>query len=82
LATFIKIAQMNDLLVILRPGPYICAEWDYGGFPYWISKEHKQTIRTSDAKYMKLVDQWFSVLMPIVEPLLYKNGGPIISIQV
>ena len=82
LVTFIKLAQAEGLLVILRPGPYICAEWEYGGFPYWLIKEVPLDIRTTNKLYMSLVDQWFSILLTKMKPLLYSNGGPIISVQV
>src|SRR2546421_4960758 len=60
---FIKEAQALDLLVILRPGPYICAERDYGGFPYWLKRLNpKMKLRTNDSSFMKAVDSWFSVL--------------------
>ena len=80
---FIETAQKNDLLVILRPGPYICAEWEYGGFPYWIMKEVSPTqLRTRSDVYLKIVEKWMSVLLTKLRPLLYENGGPIISVQV
>ena len=82
LVSYIKLAQQNDLLVILRPGPYIDAEWEYGGYPYWLANLVPKYIRTSNEIYLRIVDQWFSVLMPNIQPLLYKNGGPIISVQV
>ena len=82
LVKFIELAQQQGLLVILRPGPYICAEWDYGGFPAWIYSICKDKIRTSNATYMKLVDRWFQNLFPRLEHLLYENGGPIIAFQV
>lgn len=80
---FIQLAQHHDLLVILRPGPYICAEWEYGGFPYWLVNSMDRTkIRTSDSVYLSLVDEWFSELMKRIKPLLYSNGGPIITVQI
>ncbi|XP_069111567.1 beta-galactosidase-like isoform X2 [Argopecten irradians] len=80
---FIRMAGDVGLLVILRPGPFICAEWDFGGIPAWILKENPKTVfRSMDATYIKFVDQWFDVLMPMVKPLLYINGGPIITVQV
>ena len=78
---FILTAQEVGLLVVLRPGPYIDAEWDMGGFPSWLLTENV-TLRTSDPVYLKYVDRWMSVLLPIVSALLYENGGPIITVQV
>ena len=83
LVKFIKLAQKNDLLVILRPGPYISADWEYGGFPYWVMREFTPSgLRTHDDSFMILMERWLSVLFTKLRPLLYENGGPIISLQV
>ncbi|KAK8803621.1 hypothetical protein WA158_001315 [Blastocystis sp. Blastoise] len=79
---WLQLAQKNGLVVIMRPGPYICAEWDFGGLPYWLVKEEGIDIRTKDEKYVKAVDEWFNVLLPKLKPYLYEAGGPIISVQV
>lgn len=83
LVRFIKLAQEHDLLVLLRVGPYIDAERDMGGFPYWLLSINPQIkLRTSDQSYLVQVEKWFSVLLPKIKPLLYNNGGPIIMVQV
>uniref|UniRef100_A0A0P4WBE4 Beta-galactosidase n=2 Tax=Scylla olivacea TaxID=85551 RepID=A0A0P4WBE4_SCYOL len=84
LTHFLTIAQEEDLVVILRLGPYMDAERDMGGFPYWLlNKNPDMRLRSSDPTYLKYVDIWFrDVLLPIVKPLLYENGGPIIMLQV
>ena len=82
LIKFIKLAQVHDLLVLVRPGPYTCAEWEFGGFPYWLLKDKSVKLRTSDKNYMSYVEKWMSVLLPKLYPLLYSNGGPIIMVQV
>jgi len=80
---FIQIAAEEDLLVILRPGPYICAERDNGGHPYWIlSKYPNIKVRTSDADYLREVRIWYDKMMPRLQRFLYGNGGPIILVQV
>ena len=79
---FIQTAQDVGLLVILRAGPYICAEWDMGGLPSWLLTNQSMVLRSSDPSYLTYVDQWFSVLLPMMKPLLYENGGPIITVQV
>ncbi|KAK8753118.1 hypothetical protein OTU49_002622 [Cherax quadricarinatus] len=81
---FIKTAQEQDLLVILRVGPFICAERDMGGLPYWLLRLHPNIrLRTSDPSYLTHVDAWLSqVLLPKIKPLLYENGGPVIMVQV
>lgn len=52
---FLKIAKEEDLLAIVRPGPYICTEWEFGGFPSWLLRENDIKVRTSDYKFMKYV---------------------------
>lgn len=80
---FLRIAQEEDLYVLLRPGPYICAERDMGGLPFWLLKQHPDIhLRSSDARYTEHVEKWLDKLMPIFEPYLYGNGGPIILVQV
>lgn len=54
-AAFLKTAQEEDLFAIVRPGPYICSEWEFGGFPSWLLREKGIKVRTSDATYMKYV---------------------------
>lgn len=54
-AEFLRTAQEEDLLAIVRPGPYICTEWEFGGFPSWLLREKNIKLRTSDDTYMKYV---------------------------
>ncbi|KAH1005396.1 hypothetical protein HUJ04_006394 [Dendroctonus ponderosae] len=82
LETFLKTAQEEDLLAIVRPGPYICAEWEFGGFPSWLLRTEDIKFRTSDAIYMAAVKRFFNALLPILAALQFANGGPIISVQV
>ncbi|XP_055378548.1 beta-galactosidase [Condylostylus longicornis] len=83
LERFIKLAQAEDLLVILRPGPYICAERDLGGFPYWILRKYPGIqLRTADINYLHEVRIWYGELMGRMRPYMYGNGGPIILVQV
>jgi beta-galactosidase len=82
IAEYIREAQQEGLNVILRPGPYVCAEWELGGYPSWLLKDHSLVLRSTDPKYTAAVDAWFARLARETSPLLLKNGGPIIAIQV
>ncbi|XP_064201075.1 beta-galactosidase [Anguilla rostrata] len=79
---FLHLAQEVGLLVILRPGPYICAEWDMGGLPAWLLNKKDIVLRSSDADYIAAVDKWMGKLLPMIKPFLYQKGGPIITVQV
>ncbi|KAB7499190.1 Beta-galactosidase [Armadillidium nasatum] len=83
LIKFIEIAQNESLKVILRPGPYICAERELGGMPWWLLHLHPDiNLRTSDERFMTYVQRWFDVLLPLITPKMIYNGGPVIMVQV
>lgn len=79
---FIRLAETNGLGVIVRPGPFICAEWDNGGLPTWLGYDHPVALRTSDPRFLAPVDEWFDELLPLLVPLQRTNGGPIVAVQV
>ncbi|NXD83220.1 BGAL galactosidase, partial [Halcyon senegalensis] len=79
---FLELANDTGLLVILRAGPYICAEWDMGGLPAWLLEKKSIVLRSSDSDYLAAVEKWMNVLLPKMRPHLYENGGPIIMVQV
>ncbi len=81
IAKFIQTAQEEGLLVIVRPGPYICAEWEFGGLPWWIQTEEDMEIRCSNPTYIKYFDRYLDRLFEQIKPLLCTNGGPIIMVQ-
>lgn len=81
IAAFIKTAQANDLMVIVRPGPYICAEWEFGGLPWWIQCDEDMEIRCSNKKYIECFDRYLDKLFAEIRPLLFTNGGPVIMMQ-
>ncbi|XP_056621067.1 beta-galactosidase [Triplophysa dalaica] len=82
LGYFLQLCQDIGLLVIMRPGPYICAEWDMGGLPAWLLKKKDIVLRSSDPDYLTAVDKWMGKLLPFLKSYLYQNGGPIITVQV
>lgn len=79
---FLKIAQEEDLLVIARPGPYICAEWDFGGLPAWLLRDKDMRVRTSDEKFMKFVEGYLGKLFEILARYQFSRNGPIIAFQI
>ncbi|OQV13473.1 Beta-galactosidase [Hypsibius exemplaris] len=82
-AEYFRLAQKHRLLVIARPGPFINAEVDQGGFPYWLKRLNPEMkLRTHDPAYFQYVTRWYEKLLPIMKPFLYANGGPIILVQI
>ena len=82
LAEYLRIAQQEGLYVILRPGPYVCAEWEFGGYPAWLLKDRSTVVRSLDPKFMEPAAEWFHHLGAVVKPFLLANGGSIIAVQV
>ncbi|XP_022069269.1 beta-galactosidase-1-like protein [Acanthochromis polyacanthus] len=79
---FLDLANQTGLLVILRPGPYICAEWEMGGLPAWLLQKPNIILRSADTDYLQAVSNWLAVLLPKMKRWLYVNGGNIITVQV
>ncbi|KAK6759062.1 hypothetical protein RB195_016340 [Necator americanus] len=79
---FSRIAYDFNMYTLLRIGPYICGEWENGGLPWWLLNKNISTLRTSEEGFKKAVEKWFSVLLPVVKPLLRKHNGPVLMIQV
>ena len=82
IAEFIREAQSLGLWVNLRPGPYSCAEWEWGGYPAWLLKDHGIVVRSTDPKFMEPARRWLLRLGKELAPLQIENGGPIIRVQV
>jgi len=80
-AEFVREAQQEGLWVILRPGPYVCAEWELGGYPAWMLQDHG-LLRSRDPKHIAEVRTWLKRLGKELAPLQIANGGPIIAVQV
>ncbi|KAK9809058.1 hypothetical protein WJX72_008691 [[Myrmecia] bisecta] len=84
---FLALCAELDLNVLLRPGPYICGEWNFGGFPWWLASSQvaggrTMQLRVKDPAYLAHVERWWSVLLPKLAPYLYHRGGPIVMVQV
>ena len=79
---FIRICQEEKMWVLLRPGPYVCAEWDFGGLPPYLLKTSDIKIRCTDPRYMKAVARYISHLSKEIKSLQCTNGGPILMVQI
>ena len=79
---FLDIAAELGLKAIVRPGPYICAEWEMVGFPSWLLSYRNIKLRTSDSLYVSKVERYFEKLLAILKPRLCTNGGNVIMLQV
>lgn len=82
LVKFVRIAEELGLYVILRPSPYICAEWEFGGLPAWLLQEDGMRLRAFYEPYLKHVRDYYDVLFPMITPLQITQGGPVIIMQV
>jgi beta-galactosidase len=81
-AEFIREAQQEGLYVILRPGPYVCSEWEFGGLPAWLLKDGDMQVRSTDPKFMQPAQRWLHRLGQELAPLQLNRGGNIIAVQV
>ena len=81
-AEFCRLAQKHDMFVIVRPGPYVCAEWDMGGLPWWLLKKKDIRLRTLDPYFMERVALFEKAVAHELAPLTIEKGGPIIMVQV
>ena len=81
-ADFVKLCQKNGMYVIVRPGPYVCAEWEMGGLPWWLLKNKDIQLRTQDPAFLNRVKAFEAEVGKQLAPLTIQNGGPIIMVQV
>ena len=81
-AEFCRLAQKNGMYVIVRPGPYVCAEWEMGGLPWWLLKKKDIRLREQDPYFMERVKLFEQKVGEQLAPLTIQNGGPIIMVQV
>ncbi len=82
IAAFVRTAQQVGLHVIVRPGPYVCAEWDLGGYPAWLLADPTMVLRSTDPDFTRPAGRWLDRLGKELTPLLASHGGPIIAVQV
>ncbi|MFE0102510.1 beta-galactosidase [Streptomyces sp. NPDC059009] len=84
-AAFIRLCQEEGMWVLLRPGPYVCAEWDLGGLPAWLLKDPQAKLRVrteQNPAYMAAVRRYIKKIAPVVKPLLVAGGGPVLMVQI
>ncbi len=78
---FIQLAQNLGLYIIIRPAPYICSEWEFGGLPAWLLKDKGMKLRCSYEPYLQAVREYYEVLIPKLAPYQLDRGGRIILFQ-
>ncbi|MBQ7906792.1 MAG: beta-galactosidase [Clostridia bacterium] len=81
IAQFIRMAEKEGLMVIVRPGPYICSEWEFGGLPWWLQTMDDMEIRCLNPVYMEHFTRYLKRVFDEIRPLLCTNGGPVIMLQ-
>lgn len=82
LAAYVRTAQEEGLWVILRPGPYVCSEWEFGGFPSWLLREPDMKVRSADPRFLKAAANYMREVGRHIAPLQITRGGPVIMVQV
>lgn len=82
IAAFVKLAQQEGMWVLLRPGPYVCAEWEFGGLPPYLLRIPDIKVRCMDQRYMAATARYVKALAEQVKGLQVTNGGPILMVQV
>lgn len=79
---YLKIAREEGLWVFLRPGPYVCSEWDLGGLPWWLLRTPDIKLRCSDPRFTGPVERYFHELAKVIRPHVVENGGSILLVQI
>ncbi|NQX40957.1 beta-galactosidase [Pedobacter steynii] len=82
IAEFVRIAKEEGLWVILRPSPYVCAEWEFGGYPYWLQNEKGLEVRSKEKQYLKEYETYIKAVGKQLAPLQINHGGNILMVQV
>ena len=81
-AEFVRQAAQEGLWVIVRPGPYICTEWDFGGFPSWLLKTPDMQVRSGDRRFLDASDRYMKAVGRELAPLQITRGGKVIMVQI
>lgn len=81
-AAYVRTAQEEGLWVIVRPGPYVCTEWEFGGFPAWLLREPDMKVRSDDPRFLKAAAGYMREVGRRLAPLQVTRGGPVIMVQV
>ncbi|MGN6181138.1 MAG: beta-galactosidase [Mucilaginibacter sp.] len=82
IAGFIRTAKEEGLWVVLRPSPYVCAEWEFGGYPWWLLKDKDMKVRSRDPKFLKAYREYIMQLGKQISPLLITHGGNVLMVQI
>jgi beta-galactosidase len=82
IAAFIRAAKEVGLWVVLRPSPYVCAEWEFGGYPWWLLKDKTLKVRSQDPDYLKAYRAYILQLGKQIAPLLVTHGGNVLMVQI
>jgi beta-galactosidase len=82
IAAFVKMAQEEGLWVILRPSPYVCAEWEFGGYPYWLQSEKGLVVRSKEPQYLAEYKKYIIEVGKQLAPLQVNHGGNILMVQI
>lgn len=81
-AAFMKAAKAEGMYVLLRPGPYACAEWEWGGYPYWLANIPDLKVRSRDPRFLEACSHYLKAVASQLTPFQVTNGGPILMVQV
>lgn len=82
IAAFVRTAQEEGLWVVLRPSPYVCAEWEFGGYPYWLQNEKGLVVRSKEPQYLQAYRNYIKEVGKQLAPLQVNHGGNILMVQV
>lgn len=82
IAAFVRTAQEEGLWVVLRPSPYVCAEWEFGGYPYWLQKEEGLVVRSLEPKFLQAYKNYLMRVAKELAPLQVHHGGNVLLVQV